>query len=62
MSLFKGRKTWQQFIAPQDFLLRKRLMRHKSYATTQRYINMAGQLSRAADKLYVPALPAVSRA
>ncbi len=30
------------------------LMRHKAYATTQRYINMARQLDRAVEKLYVP--------
>lgn len=30
------------------------LMRHKSYTTTQKYINMAGQLTRAVDNLYVP--------
>ena len=30
------------------------LMRHKSYATTQRYINMTGQLNRAVEDLYVP--------
>ena len=30
------------------------LMRHKSYVTTQKYINMAGQLNRAVDNLYVP--------
>ena len=30
------------------------MMRHKSYETTKRYINMARQLNRAADDLYVP--------
>ena len=30
------------------------LMRHKSYQTTQRYINMARQLDRAVEKLHVP--------
>ena len=30
------------------------LMRHKSYSTTQRYINIARQLNRAVDSLYVP--------
>jgi integrase len=40
----------------------QRLMRHKSYSTTQRYINMAGQLNRAVEKLYVPALPQAARA
>lgn len=30
------------------------LMRHKSYATTQRYINMARQLDSAVDSLFVP--------
>lgn len=30
------------------------LMRHKSYQTTQRYINMARQLNRAVDALHVP--------
>lgn len=32
------------------------LMRHKDYGTTQRYINMAKQLNRSADKLRVPAV------
>jgi integrase len=32
------------------------LMRHKSYSTTKRYINMARQLNQAAEKLYVPAV------
>ena len=30
------------------------LMRHKSYLTTQRYINMARQVDKAVDNLYVP--------
>ena len=30
------------------------LMRHKSYTTTQSYINMSRQLNRATDGLYVP--------
>jgi hypothetical protein len=30
------------------------LMRHKSYTTTQRYINMAKQLDAAVEKLHVP--------
>ena len=30
------------------------LMRHKSYQTTQRYINMAEQINRSVEKLYVP--------
>ena len=30
------------------------LMRHKSYTTTQRYINLAQQVNRAVDKLHVP--------
>ena len=29
-------------------------MRHKSYQTTQRYINMAQQINRSVDQLYVP--------
>jgi hypothetical protein len=29
-------------------------MRHKSYATTQRYINMARQMDEAVDALHVP--------
>jgi integrase len=33
----------------------QKLMRHKSYLTTQRYINMAGQLSAAVEVLHVPA-------
>lgn len=32
----------------------QRLMRHKDYSTTQRYINMAGQLNRSVDNLHVP--------
>ncbi len=32
------------------------LMRHKSYQTTQRYINIARQLNKAVDDLYVPDL------
>lgn len=30
------------------------LMRHKSYATTQLYVNMARQLKQTAEKLHVP--------
>jgi len=30
------------------------LMRHKSYQTTQRYINLAGQVNRAVEQLHVP--------
>jgi integrase len=30
------------------------LMRHKSYQTTQRYINMASQMDEAVEKLFVP--------
>ena len=38
------------------------LMRHKSYQTTQRYINFARQLNRAVDGLYVPDVkPALAR-
>ncbi len=32
----------------------QRLMRHKDYSTTQRYINMAKQLHRAVENLHVP--------
>jgi len=32
------------------------LMRHQSYTTTQRYINMARQLNRAVEALYVPSV------
>ena len=32
----------------------QRLMRHRDYSTTQRYINMAGQLGRAVENLHVP--------
>jgi integrase len=32
----------------------QKLMRHKSYLTTQRYINLASQLDEAVDKLHVP--------
>lgn len=32
----------------------QRLMRHKSYATTQRYMNMAGQVKKAVENLHVP--------
>jgi len=34
----------------------QRLMRHKSYLTTRRYINMASRLDQAVDQLYVPAV------
>ena len=30
------------------------LMRHKSYQTTQRYINISKQVNRAVERLYVP--------
>jgi len=33
----------------------QKLMRHKSYLTTQRYINMADQLTTAVEVLHVPA-------
>jgi integrase len=32
----------------------QRLMQHRSYLTTQRYINMAHQVKQAAEKLHVP--------
>jgi integrase len=32
----------------------QQLMRHKSYATTQRYINMARQMDKAVESLHVP--------
>jgi len=32
----------------------QKLMRHKSYLTTQRYINMADQLTTAVSVLHVP--------
>ena len=32
----------------------QKLMRHKSYSTTQRYINLAGQLNQAVENLHVP--------
>jgi len=32
----------------------QKLMRHKSYATTQRYVNMASQVDKAVDALFVP--------
>jgi integrase len=32
----------------------QKLMRHKSYVTTQRYVNMANRMQAAAQKLYVP--------
>jgi integrase len=32
----------------------QKLMRHKSYATTQKYINMASQLDEAVATLHVP--------
>ncbi len=32
----------------------QRLMRHKSYATTQRYINIAGQVKKAVESIHVP--------
>jgi integrase len=30
------------------------LMRHRSYSTTQRYINVARQINRSVEKLHVP--------
>ena len=36
------------------------LMRHKSYLTTKRYINMARRLDDAVDQLHVPTLPNIS--
>lgn len=38
----------------------QKLMRHKSYSTTQRYINMADQLSQSVEGLYVPKVLRVS--
>ena len=32
----------------------QKLMRHRSYTTTQRYINLAGQVKRSVEKLHVP--------
>jgi integrase len=32
----------------------QKLMRHKSYSTTQRYINMADHLNRSVETLHVP--------
>jgi hypothetical protein len=31
-------------------------MRHKNYSTTKRYINMAAQIKRSAEKIHVPAV------
>ena len=36
------------------------LMRHKDYATTRRYINMARRLDDAVESLHVPTLPNIS--
>lgn len=38
------------------------LMQHKTYTTTQKYINMARQLNPAVENLYVPSLDVVSSA
>jgi hypothetical protein len=38
------------------------LMRHKSYQTTQRYINMANQLDRSVAGLHVPDVLKVANA
>jgi integrase len=40
----------------------QKLMRHKSYLTTQRYINMASQLDEAVDVLHVPEVLRVKNA
>jgi len=32
------------------------MMQHKDYTTTQRYINMANQMSQAVEVLFVPEL------
>ena len=32
----------------------QRFMRHKSYTTTQKYINMADRLNKSVEKLHVP--------
>jgi hypothetical protein len=34
----------------------QKLMRHRSYVTTQRYINAASQVNRAVENLHVPTL------
>ena len=34
-------------------------MRHKSYLTTKRYVNMADRVKRAVEKLHVPELSPV---
>lgn len=39
----------------------QKLMRHKSYATTQRYVNVASQLDEAVDKLFVPDVGATAK-
>jgi integrase len=36
----------------------QKMMRHKSFSTTLQYINAAPQLNEAAEKVWVPALPA----
>lgn len=38
----------------------QKLMRHRSYATTQGYIQMARKLNPAVDDLHVPAIPRVA--
>jgi integrase len=38
------------------------LMRHKSYTTTQGYINMANHVKRSADSLFVPDVLKIERA
>ena len=38
------------------------LIRHKSYTTTQKYINMANHVKRSADSLFVPDVLKMERA
>jgi len=38
------------------------LMRHKSYATTKRYINMSRQINQSVAALYVPDVLQVAKA
>ena len=40
----------------------QKLMRHKSYSTTQRYINMASQLEEAVEVLHVPDVLKIKKA
>ena len=48
-------------VASMNLLELRGLIQHKSLEATRGYVNMAGQLNKAVQKLFVPSIPASAR-